>query len=87
LIREIKESMKGIDAFIGNATDWEKVAIGNLVGMPIIVVPTGLKEIQNPPAGGTPRRTTVTTGIYGAAYHDSQVNTYIIQIEKKTEFS
>eukprot|EP00250_Pteridium_aquilinum_P010518 c19445_g2_i1 orf=136-2379(-) len=73
LIREIKQILKNIDAFIGNATDWEKVAVGNIIGMPIMVIPTGLKEIQNPPAGGTRRRTTVTTGIYGAPYHDSEV--------------
>ncbi|WVZ51399.1 hypothetical protein U9M48_002550 [Paspalum notatum var. saurae] len=69
LIREIKESFT-VDAFIGNATDWERVCLGNLVGMPVIVVPTGLKSIENPPKGGTKRRTTVTTGIYAPPDHD-----------------
>ncbi|KAG0591010.1 hypothetical protein KC19_1G142400 [Ceratodon purpureus] len=57
-----------IDAFIGNATDWEKVCVGNLVGLPVIVIPTGLKEIN-----GTRRRITVQTGIYGAPYQDGKV--------------
>ncbi|PKU63168.1 uncharacterized protein LOC110094661 [Dendrobium catenatum] len=63
LIREVHESFT-VDAFIGNATDWEKVCLGNLVGMPVVVVPTSFKSIENPPKGGTNRRTTVTTGIY-----------------------
>jgi len=46
LIKEIRESFS-VDAFIGNATDWEKVCLGNLVGLPVIVVPTGLKNISS----------------------------------------
>ncbi|KAG0493039.1 hypothetical protein HPP92_006437 [Vanilla planifolia] len=63
LIQEVREGFT-VDAFIGNATDWEKVCLGNLVGMPIVIVPTGFKSIKDPPKGGTRRRTTVTTGIY-----------------------
>lgn len=85
LIREIKQSLKNIDAFIGNATDWEKVAVGNLVGMPVMVIPTGLKEIKNPPAAGTRRRTTVTTGIYGAPYHDSEVLALAMAYQEATQ--
>ncbi|KAJ1387762.1 Amidase signature domain [Sesbania bispinosa] len=69
LIKEIKESFT-VDAFIGNATDWEKVCIGNLVGLPVIVVPTGFTNISNPPSGGTRRRTTITTGIYAPPNRD-----------------
>ncbi|KAF8394454.1 hypothetical protein HHK36_020662 [Tetracentron sinense] len=69
LIREIRESFN-VDAFIGNATDWEKVCLGNLVGMPVIVVPTGFSNISNPPSGATRRRTTITTGIYAPPDHD-----------------
>ncbi|KAH7683391.1 Glutaminyl-tRNA synthase (glutamine-hydrolyzing) protein [Dioscorea alata] len=69
LIREVRESFT-VDAFIGNATDWELVCLGNLVGMPIVVVPTGFKSIEDPPKGGTRRRTTVTTGIYAPPDHD-----------------
>eukprot|EP00262_Sarcandra_glabra_P015910 TRINITY_DN5013_c0_g2_i1.p1 TRINITY_DN5013_c0_g2~~TRINITY_DN5013_c0_g2_i1.p1 ORF type:complete len:458 (-),score=81.37 TRINITY_DN5013_c0_g2_i1:29-1369(-) len=69
LIREIRESFT-VDAFIGNATDWERVCLGNLVGMPVIVVPTGLKNVTKPPESGTRRRTTITTGIYAAPHHD-----------------
>ncbi|KAJ4979326.1 hypothetical protein NE237_010106 [Protea cynaroides] len=69
LIQEIRKSFT-VDAFIGNATDWEKVCMGNLVGMPVIVVPTGLKSIENPPPSGTRRRTTITTGIYAPPYQD-----------------
>ncbi|KAK2662188.1 hypothetical protein Ddye_000762 [Dipteronia dyeriana] len=69
LIREVKESFI-VDAFIGNATDWEKVCLGNLVGLPVIVVPTGLKNISNPPSSGTRRRTTINTGIYAPPNHD-----------------
>ncbi|XP_019052514.1 PREDICTED: uncharacterized protein LOC104592689 isoform X2 [Nelumbo nucifera] len=69
LIQEIRESFT-VDAFIGNATDWEKVCMGNLVGMPIMVIPTGLKSIMNPPPSGTRRRTTISTGIYAPPNHD-----------------
>ncbi|CAJ1937653.1 unnamed protein product [Sphenostylis stenocarpa] len=69
LIKEIRESFT-VDAFIGNATDWERVCVGNLVGLPVIVVPTGLKNISHPPPGGTRRRTTITTGIYAPPSHD-----------------
>ncbi|KAG6635282.1 putative amidase AmiD isoform X2 [Carya illinoinensis] len=69
LTREVKESFE-VDAFIGNATDWEKVCMGNLVGMPVIVVPTGFTNISNPPHGGSRRRTTVTTGIYAPPHRD-----------------
>lgn len=57
-----------VDAFIGNATDWEKVCVGNLVGLPVMVIPTGLQEIN-----GTVRRATIQTGIYGAPYQDGTV--------------
>ncbi|CAL5361716.1 unnamed protein product [Camellia sinensis] len=70
LIREVKESFT-VDAFVGNATDWEKVCLGNLVGMPVIVVPTGFKMISDPPLSNhTRRRTTITTGIYSPPEHD-----------------
>ncbi|XVF08563.1 hypothetical protein REPUB_Repub07fG0014000 [Reevesia pubescens] len=69
LIRQVKESFT-VDAFIGNATDWERVCMGNLVGLPIIVVPTGFNNISNPPPNGTRRRTTVNTGIYAPPNHD-----------------
>ena len=69
LIKEIRESLT-VDAFIGNATDWEKVCVGNLVGFPVIVVPTGFTNISKPPLGGTKRRTTVTTGIYAPPNRD-----------------
>ncbi|XP_028770489.1 uncharacterized protein LOC114727880 [Neltuma alba] len=69
LIKEIRESFT-VDAFIGNVTDWEKVCLGNLVGLPVIVVPTGFKNISNPPPGGSRRRTTITTGIYARPDQD-----------------
>ncbi|KAG8638567.1 hypothetical protein MANES_14G043000v8 [Manihot esculenta] len=69
LIEEVKKSFT-VDAFIGNATDWEKVCLGNLVGLPVIVIPTGLKNISNPPSKGTRRRTTINTGIYARPDHD-----------------
>ncbi|XP_034708584.1 glutamyl-tRNA(Gln) amidotransferase subunit A-like [Vitis riparia] len=69
LIREIRESFT-VDAFIGNATDWEKVCIGNLVGMPLVIVPTGFTKISNPPPDGSRRRSTITTGIYAPPNHD-----------------
>ncbi|XP_014505467.1 uncharacterized protein LOC106765383 isoform X2 [Vigna radiata var. radiata] len=69
LIKEIRESFT-VDALIGNATEWERVCIGNLVGLPVIVVPTGFKNISHPPAGGSRRRTTITTGIYAPPNRD-----------------
>ncbi|CAA3000788.1 Hypothetical predicted protein [Olea europaea subsp. europaea] len=69
LMREIRENFK-VDAFVGNATDWERVCMGNLVGLPVIVVPTGFKKISDAPSNDTRRRTTVTTGIYAPPDHD-----------------
>lgn len=80
LIREVRESFS-VDAFIGNATDWEKVCIGNLVGLPVIVVPTGLKNISNPPSNDTTkRRTTITTGIYAPPHKDHIVMPTKLQV-------
>lgn len=73
LIREVRESFN-VDAFIGNATDWEKVCLGNLVGMPVIVVPTGYANISASPPSGTRRRRTVTTGIYAPPQKDHIVS-------------
>ena len=50
------------------------VCMGNLVGLPVIVVPTGFKNISNPPSNGTRRRTTVNTGIYAPPNHDHIVS-------------
>ncbi|PIN05209.1 Amidase [Handroanthus impetiginosus] len=69
LIRDVRDSFK-VDAFVGNVTDWERVCIGNLVGMPVIVVPTGFKKISDAPSDSTRRRTTITTGIYAPPEHD-----------------
>ncbi|XP_047265924.1 glutamyl-tRNA(Gln) amidotransferase subunit A isoform X2 [Capsicum annuum] len=69
LIQQVRESFK-VDAFIGNATDWEKVCLGNLVGIPVVVVPTGFKKISDAPSNDTRRRTTITTGIYAPPDHD-----------------
>jgi hypothetical protein len=76
LIKEVRDSFT-VDAFIGNMTDWERVCLGNLVGMPVVVVPTGLKSIEDPPKGGTKRRTTVTTGIYAPPDHDHIVSFFL----------
>lgn len=48
--------------------------MGNLVGLPVIVVPTGFKNISNPPSSGTTkRRSTITTGIYAPPHKDDIV--------------
>ncbi|KAL0441767.1 UNVERIFIED_CONTAM: Glutamyl-tRNA(Gln) amidotransferase subunit A [Sesamum radiatum] len=69
LIREVRDNFK-VHAFVGNATDWELVCVGNLVGMPVIVIPTGFKQISDAPTKNTRRRTTITTGIYAPPDHD-----------------
>ncbi|XP_016473725.1 uncharacterized protein LOC107795571 isoform X2 [Nicotiana tabacum] len=69
LIQQVRESFI-VDAFIGNATDWEKVCVGNLVGIPVVVVPTGFKKISDAPSNDTRRRTTITTGIYAPPGRD-----------------
>lgn len=73
LIREVRESFT-VDAFIGNATDWEIVCLGNLVGIPVIVVPTGFKNISQPHPSNSRRRTTITTGIYAPPEKDHIVS-------------
>ncbi|KAJ4818822.1 Glutamyl-tRNA(Gln) amidotransferase subunit A [Rhynchospora pubera] len=70
LIREVRDNFKEIDAFVGNATDWELVCLGNLVGIPVVVVPTGFKPVEDVPKGGTNRRTTESTGIYAPPDQD-----------------
>ncbi|KAG9447347.1 hypothetical protein H6P81_013475 [Aristolochia fimbriata] len=69
LIREVRAGFT-VDAFIANATDWERVCMGNLVGMPVVVVPTGFKNVTDSPANGTRRKTTITTGIYAPPDRD-----------------
>ncbi|KAL3366565.1 hypothetical protein AABB24_011318 [Solanum stoloniferum] len=69
LIREVKENFT-VDAFIGGSGDWEKICVGNLVGMPVVVIPTGFKKISNAPSDDTRRKTTITTGIYAPPDHD-----------------
>ena len=70
LIREVEQSLRNVDAFIGNATDWEKVCVGNLVGLPLIVIPTGFKPISNFTSTYDVRRTAITTGIYAPPRKD-----------------
>lgn len=69
LIREVRDSFN-VDAFVGSVTDWEKVCIGNLVGMPVVVLPTGFKIIPDAPSKDTQRRTAVITGIYAPPERD-----------------
>lgn len=59
---------------MGNTTDWEKVCVGSLVGMPVMVVPVGFEKIKDPPTNETRRKTTVTTGIYAPPDHDHIVS-------------
>ena len=73
LIQEVRKSFT-VDAFIGNATDWEKVCVGNLVGMPVMIVPVGFAPLENPPSSGTRRRRAITTGIYAPPQHDHIVS-------------
>lgn len=76
MIQEVKEDFK-VDAFIGDSSDWEKVCVGNLVGMPVVVVPTGFNKISNAPSDDTHRKTTITTGIYAPPDHDHVVSALI----------
>ena len=66
-----------VDAFVGDATDGEWICASNLVGMPVIVIPTGLLDVADPPANGTKRRAPITTGIYAAPYEDATVLLYL----------
>ncbi|KAL7139791.1 hypothetical protein ABFS83_09G076600 [Erythranthe nasuta] len=84
LIREVRESFT-VDAFIGNTTDWERVCVGNLVGIPVIVVPTGFKKISNPPTENTRRKTTITTGIYAPPEQDHIALALAIAYQSVTE--
>ncbi|CAM6086259.1 unnamed protein product [Calypogeia fissa] len=86
LQREVLKCLKEqkIDAFIGNATDWEKVSVGNLIGIPVMVVPTGLKNITNPPPKGTNRKTTINTGIYAGLYRDGEVLALAMAYQQET---
>lgn len=73
LIQQVRENFS-VDAFIGNATDWEKVCVGNLVGIPVVIVPTGFKKISDAPSNDIRRRTTITTGIYAPPDRDHIVS-------------
>lgn len=51
--------------------------MGNLVGMPVLIVPTGFTQISNLPPDGSRRRATITTGIYAPPNHDHVVRSMI----------
>lgn len=70
---EVRERFT-VDATIGSATDWERVCMGNLVGMPVIIVPIGFTDISDPPGPNCRRCNTITTGIYAPPYHDDIVS-------------
>lgn len=48
--------------------------MGNLVGLPVIVVPTGYAKIPDPASDDTRRKTTITTGIYAPPDRDHIVS-------------
>lgn len=75
LIREVRDSFN-VDAFVGSVTDWEKVCIGNLVGMPVVVLPTGFKIVPDASSKDTRRRTAVITGIYAPPERDHIVRPF-----------
>lgn len=77
LIEEVRESFT-VDAFVGNATDWEKVCLGNLVGMPVMIVPVGFAPIADPSSSEVRRKTTITTGIYAPPQHDHIVRLAVL---------
>ncbi|XP_021761279.1 uncharacterized protein LOC110726121 isoform X3 [Chenopodium quinoa] len=85
LIQEVRESFT-VDAFIGNATDWEKVCMGNLVGMPVMVIPVGFDPIANSTSTDIRRRTTVTTGIYAPPQHDHIALALAIAFQSRTDY-
>lgn len=73
LIQEVQEALSGVDAFVGSVVDWEKIAVGNLVGMPVAVILTGVKDVQDVPQQGSLRKKTLTSGIFGAPFQDGEV--------------
>ncbi|KAL8464268.1 hypothetical protein ACS0TY_033968 [Phlomoides rotata] len=85
LMREVRENFK-VDAFVGNATDWERVCVGNLVGMPVVVIPTGFKQIADAPTNNTRRRCTITTGVYAPPEHDHIALALAIVYQSMTEY-
>ncbi|KAM1025417.1 hypothetical protein ACFX2J_038408 [Malus domestica] len=50
--------------------DWERICMGNLVGMPVIVVPARFTNILGPPRSDCSRRTAMTIGIYAPPHRD-----------------
>jgi len=48
--------------------------MGNLVGMPVMIVPVGFAPLENPPSSDSQRRRTITTGIYAPPQHDHIVS-------------
>lgn len=63
--------MAAVDAIIGNTTDWELVSVGNLVGLPLVVVPTGAIPLPSTP--DSPRKISTTAAIIGKPNGDSVV--------------
>lgn len=54
--------------------------MGNLVGLPVLVIPTGFKNIPEPPTNSCRRRTTINARIYAPPERDhigSICNAYI----------
>lgn len=44
--------------------------MGNLVGLPVVIVPTGFTKTADPPSDDTRRKRTITTGIYAPPDQD-----------------
>lgn len=65
--------------------------MGNLVGLPVLVIPTGFKNISDPPTNSCRRRTTINAGIYAPPEHDHIVSTsnriyeYILYVAQLNE--
>lgn len=84
LIREVKESVT-VYAFVGNVTDWERVCVGNLVGMPMLTSPTGYKPIEDSPSKDSRRRTCITSGIFAPPDHDNIALALAIAYQSATD--
>ncbi|KAL8170441.1 hypothetical protein V2J09_022245, partial [Rumex salicifolius] len=81
LVQEVRKSFT-VDAFIGNATEWEKVCMGNLVGLPVMVVPVGFSQLPNEKSHW---RKTITTGIYAPPDRDHIALALAIAYQSETD--
>lgn len=71
-----------VDVFIGNVIDWEKVCMGNFVGLLVLVILIGFKNILELLIKSCCRRIMINVGIY-VFFECDYIVSYMLFFEMK----